>query len=89
MRIARPTADGIVAGGLFDAFDARQVASAECVLRALVPYFGWTQDVCAYGHYQFAYKSIGKEDPAAWLTLHLPGILSRVFGAVQPTPGPA
>lgn len=64
--------------GLFDAFTPEQESSAAVLLAALVARFGWTRDVCAYGHVDF--DSPRKEDPGPlWKQGHLPRVLDKVF----------
>jgi N-acetyl-anhydromuramyl-L-alanine amidase AmpD len=66
--------------GLFDAFTPAQEASAAVILRALVAHFGWTREVCAYGHVDFDPQN--REDPGpVWTLTYLPRILDRVFGS--------
>ncbi|TMQ08641.1 MAG: N-acetylmuramoyl-L-alanine amidase [Deltaproteobacteria bacterium] len=71
--------------GLFDSFTPAQEASAAVVLRALVTRFGWTRDVCAYGHVEFDPQN--REDPGpVWTLTFLPRVLDRVFGSATATP---
>jgi N-acetyl-anhydromuramyl-L-alanine amidase AmpD len=66
--------------GLFDVFTPAQEASAAVILRALVARFGWTREVCAYGHVDFDPQN--REDPGpVWTLTHLPRVLDRVFGS--------
>ncbi len=65
--------------GLFDAFTQAQEVSASQLLAALVSRFGWTRDVCAYGHVDFDYPR--KEDPGPLFRRGvLPRVLDKVFG---------
>jgi N-acetyl-anhydromuramyl-L-alanine amidase AmpD len=65
--------------GLFDAFTPAQEASAAALLRALVARYGWTREVCAYGHAQFDPQR--REDPGPiWMGTILPRVLDQVFG---------
>lgn len=65
--------------GLFDAFTPAQESSATALLRALVARYGWTRDVCAYGHVQF--DPARREDPGPiWKQPILPRVLDKLFG---------
>ncbi len=64
--------------GSFDCFPFTQEAAAIDVLSSLVERFGWTRDVCGYGHRDFDYPR--KEDPGPlWARTVLPRILDAVF----------
>jgi N-acetyl-anhydromuramyl-L-alanine amidase AmpD len=74
----------VTRAGLFDMFTPAQEASAAVVLRALVARFGWTREVCAYGHVDFDPQN--REDPGAlWTQTFLPRVLDRVFGSASAT----
>lgn len=74
--------------GLFDTFTPAQEASAAVVLRALVTRFGWTRDVCVYGHVDFDPEN--REDPGPiWKQTILPRVLDRVFGCGAAAATPA
>jgi hypothetical protein len=77
--------------GLFDGFTPAQEASAAVVVRALATRYGWTRDVCAYGHVEF--DPDRREDPGPiWKQTILPRVLDRVFGTgtpPEPVPQPA
>ena len=85
-RCALPLDRAVAArAGLFDGFTPAQEASAAVVLRALVMRFGWTRDVCAYGHVEFDPQN--REDPGpVWTLTFLPRVLDRVFGSAAATP---
>lgn len=69
--------------GLFDAFTAAQEDSAGLVVQALVARYGWTREVCAYGHAEF--DPAHREDPGPiWQQTVLPRVLDRIFGVVGP-----
>jgi hypothetical protein len=81
------SADRAVAtrAGLFDGFTPAQEASAAVVLRALVTRFGWTREVCSYGHVDFDPQN--REDPGpVWSLTFLPRILDRVFVGATSSP---
>jgi N-acetyl-anhydromuramyl-L-alanine amidase AmpD len=65
--------------GLFDGFTPAQETSAAVVVRALATRFGWTREVCAYGHVEFDPQR--REDPGPiWRRTILPRVLDRAFG---------
>ncbi len=71
--------------GLFDGFTPAQEASAAVILRALVTRFGWTRDVCSYGHVDFDPQN--REDPGpVWMLTFLPRVLDRVIGSAPAAP---
>jgi N-acetyl-anhydromuramyl-L-alanine amidase AmpD len=66
--------------GLFDMFTPAQEASAAVIVRALATRFGWTREVCGYGHVDFDPQN--REDPGPlWKATYLPRVLDRVFGS--------
>jgi hypothetical protein len=66
--------------GFFDAITPAQEASATKLLDALVARFGWSREVCGYGHADF--DSPRKEDPGPlWTKGVLPRVLDAVFGS--------
>jgi hypothetical protein len=82
-----------VAGeGTFAGFTREQEDAAVRVLGALVAAFGWTPDVCGYGHCDFEDPG-RREDPGpVWRQIVLPRVLSTVFrggGVASAVPAPA
>lgn len=70
--------------GTFDSFTSEQERSATTMLRALAARYGWTRDVCAYGHRDFDPQR--KEDPGpVWAETVLPRILNQIFGGHDST----
>lgn len=90
-RCALPIDRAVVTrSGIFDGFTPAQEASAAVVVRALVDRFGWSREVCSYGHVDFDPQH--REDPGpVWTHTYLPRVLDRVFGtcATSATTGSA